>query len=77
MDTEALRVPLTVTMTVFLVVCAAFFLHHLGAGLMPDGVESWSESGRWLMWTATALIVASAPAGPPLSLTTPRPGEDR
>jgi hypothetical protein len=64
MDTEAPRIPLTVNMTVFLVACAAFFLHYLGAGLMSDGVESWSENDRWLMWTATTLIVASALAGP-------------
>ncbi|MEV6868587.1 hypothetical protein AB0M44_47400 [Streptosporangium subroseum] len=64
MDTEAPRIPLTVTMTVFLVVCAAFFLHYLGTGLMSDGVESWSENDQWLMWTATTLIVASALAGP-------------
>jgi hypothetical protein len=62
MDTEALRIPLTVGMTG--AVRAAFFPRHLGAGLMPDGVESWPENDRWPGWTATALTMASAPAGP-------------
>ncbi|MER6178220.1 hypothetical protein [Streptosporangium sp. NPDC001681] len=66
-------------------VCAAFFLHYLGAGLLPDGGESWSESDRWPMWTAAVLTVASAMAStvasavavPLLGLTAQRPGEDR
>ncbi|MET8046539.1 hypothetical protein ABZU75_02985 [Streptosporangium sp. NPDC005286] len=62
-------------------VCAAFFLHYLGVGLLPDGGESWLENNQWLMWTAAVLTVASAVASavavPLFSLTARRPGEDR
>ncbi|MGW3366932.1 hypothetical protein ACWDOR_28755 [Streptosporangium canum] len=77
MDTEPPRVLPTVDMTVFLVVCAAFFLHYLGVGLLPGGVESWLETNQWPMWTAALLTVAGAVAVPSLSLTAQRPGQDR
>ncbi|MEV4182767.1 hypothetical protein AB0J28_15150 [Streptosporangium canum] len=77
MDTEPPRVLSTVDMTVFLVVCAAFFLHYLGVGLLPDGAEPWSETNQWLMWTAAVPTVAGAVAVPSLSLTAQRPGQDR
>jgi hypothetical protein len=76
MDTSSLRILPTVNMTVFLLVCAAFFLHYLSVGRLPDGMESWVENNQWPMWMAAALTVASAPAVPPLSLTPRRPGED-
>ncbi|WP_020667674.1 hypothetical protein [Amycolatopsis nigrescens] len=73
MHTRTLRVVLTVNLAVFLLVCVAFLLHHLGVGLYPDGMDSWLESNQWLMWTAAALTVASALLG----LVTQRPGADR
>jgi hypothetical protein len=72
MDTRPLRILLTVNMVVFLLVCAVFFVHHLGLGLYPDDTESWLENNQWLMWTAAALTVSSALAIPLLSVRTPR-----
>ncbi|GAA1989208.1 hypothetical protein [Amycolatopsis minnesotensis] len=74
MDTRPLRVLLAVNMAVFLLVCVAFLLQHLG--VYPDDVESWFEHNQWLMWTAAALTLASAGTIPLLSLGQ-RPGDDR
>ncbi|QWF78926.1 hypothetical protein [Amycolatopsis sp. CA-230715] len=70
MDTRPLRVMLIVTMTVFLLVCVAFLLQHLG--VYADGVDAWFEDNQWLMWTSVGLMLASASAIPLLSL-----GQDR
>jgi hypothetical protein len=72
MDTRPLRILLTANTAVFLVVCAVYFLHHLGVGLYPDDMESWLENNQWLMWTAAALAVPSALAIPLLSVKTQR-----
>ncbi|MBK1789393.1 hypothetical protein [Prauserella cavernicola] len=72
MDTRPLRILLTANMVVFLLICVTFLIHYLGVGVFPDGMESWLESNRWLMWTAAALAAASAATVPLLSLL-PRP----
>jgi hypothetical protein len=68
MDTRPLRILLTANAAVFLMVCAVFFVHHLGVGLYPDDMESWLEDNQWLMWIAAALTVPSAAAIPLLSV---------
>ncbi|MFC7585065.1 hypothetical protein ACFQYP_16000 [Nonomuraea antimicrobica] len=67
MDTRTPRILLTANTAVLLLVCVAFLLHHLDAGLLPDGMESWMARNQWLMWTAAVITVASAPAIPLLS----------
>lgn len=70
MDTRALRLLLMADLAVFLLVCVAFLLHRLGAGLFPDALESWLEDNGWLMWTAAGIAVVSALTIPLLSLKT-------
>lgn len=72
MDLRPLRTLLTANMTVFSLVCMAFFIHYLGVGLFPDGMESWFDDNRWVMWAAVVLTATSAPAIPLLSLKTHR-----
>jgi hypothetical protein len=72
METRSLRILLMANMAVFLAVCVAFLLHHLGVGLFSGGVESWFEHNQWVMWTAAALTLASASAIPLLNLRTQR-----
>ncbi|ASR34509.1 hypothetical protein BAY61_05340 [Prauserella marina] len=60
MDVRPLRILLVANMITFLVVCVAFLVHVLGAGVYPDGVESWMDDNQWLMWTAAGVAVASA-----------------
>ncbi|WP_328344391.1 hypothetical protein [Streptomyces violaceus] len=72
MDTRPLRILLTANTAVFIMVCVAFLVHHLGVGLYPDDMESWLENNQWLMWTAAALTVSSASAIPLLGGRTQR-----
>lgn len=74
MDTRPLRVLLTANFVVFLLICVAFLVHHLGLGLFPDGAQSWFDRNQWVMWTAVVLTVVSAPAIPLFSVKTHRPG---
>ncbi len=60
-----------------LLVCAAFFVHCLGVGFYPDGMELWSQNNQLLTWTAAALTMVTALATPVLGLLTQRPGGDR
>lgn len=77
MDTRPLRILLTANTAVFLVICAVFLVHYVGAGVFPDGMDSWLEDHRWLMWTAAALAVASALTLPLLRVTSRQRGGDR
>ncbi|MFV2173092.1 hypothetical protein ACFHW2_24585 [Actinomadura sp. LOL_016] len=72
MDIRPLRTLPAANMTVFLLVCVAFLVHRLGAGLFPDGMGSWFEDNRWVMWAAMVLTGTSALAIPLLSLKTHR-----
>ncbi|MEU3271405.1 hypothetical protein ABZ639_11195 [Saccharomonospora sp. NPDC006951] len=77
MDIRPLRILLVANMITFLVVCAAFLLHVLGAGVYPDGVESWMAGNQWLMWTAAGVAVASALAVVFLDPLIASKGQDR
>ncbi|MCT2592893.1 hypothetical protein LHJ74_23760 [Streptomyces sp. N2-109] len=77
MDTRPLRTLMMANMAVCLLACAAFFLHYLGVGLYPDGMELWFQHNQWLVWTAAALTVVSALVIPVLSLFTQQSGDDR
>ncbi|MDT0268378.1 hypothetical protein RM844_19015 [Streptomyces sp. DSM 44915] len=68
MDTRPPRVLLTVTLALSFLVCVAFLVHHVGAGLYPDDLASWLEENAWLMWTAVVLTLANAVVLPVLWL---------
>ncbi|RZQ62342.1 hypothetical protein [Amycolatopsis suaedae] len=76
MNTGPVRVLLAVNMTVFLLVCVVYLLHHLDAGIIPGDVGAWLEDNQWLLWVAVLMSVSGALATPLISRALQQSGED-